>query len=121
MKTAAAKNVLAYIRNLPKETQPVIKELRSIIKKLAPNAEEGISYGIPVFKLNGKMFIYIAGYKNHTSIYPAPRRNPEFVEVLSQYKGGKGTVQFPIEKPLPLGLIKKIVKFRIRENKERLK
>jgi uncharacterized protein YdhG (YjbR/CyaY superfamily) len=117
MKTTAPKNINEYIRSLPKETQPIVKKLRSIIKKLAPAAEEGISYGIPIFKLNGRMFIYIAGYKKHTSIYPAPRRNPEFAEELSEYKGGKGTVQFPIGKPLPVRLIKRIVKFRMRENK----
>ena len=91
--------------------------MRSIIKKMAPAAEEEISYGIPVFKLNGRMFLYIAGYKNHSSIYPAPRKHPDFAEVLSAYKGGKGTVQFPNDEPLPVGLIKKIIKFRMRENK----
>jgi uncharacterized protein YdhG (YjbR/CyaY superfamily) len=114
---SAAKSIGEYIKTAPKESQKALKEMRAIIKKMAPAAEEGISYGIPVFKLNGRMFIYIAGYKNHSSIYPAPRKDPDFAEALSAYKGGKGTVQFPNDEPLPVGLVKKLVKFRMRENK----
>ena len=121
MKSSAPKSVSDYIKSLPKESQAPLKELRAIVKKLAPAAEEGISYGIPVFKLNGKMFVYIAGFKNHTSLYPAPRRSDEFKEELTAYKGGKGTIQFPLDKPLPVGLIKRIIKFRILDNKVRVK
>ena len=108
------------MKRLAKENQAPLKELRAIVKKMAPDAEEGISYGIPVFKLNGKMFVYIAGFKNHTSLYPAPRGNDAFKEELANYKGGKGTVQFPLDKPLPVGLIKRIIKFRIMDNKMRV-
>jgi uncharacterized protein YdhG (YjbR/CyaY superfamily) len=120
MKSIAPKTVSAYIKSLPKESQGPLKELRAIVKKMAPDAEEGISYGIPVFKLNGKMFVYIAGFKNHTSLYPAPRGNDDFKEDLAGYKGGKGTVQFPLDKPLPVGLIKRIIRFRIMDNKMRV-
>jgi uncharacterized protein YdhG (YjbR/CyaY superfamily) len=120
MKSSPTKTVSEYIKRLPKESQAPLKQLRAIVKKMAPDAEEGISYGIPVFKLNGKMFVYIAGFKNHTSLYPAPRGNDEFKEDLAAYKGGKGTVQFPLDKPLPVGLIKRIIKFRIMDNKVRV-
>ncbi len=81
-----------------------------------PKAEETISYGIPTFKINGRYVIYFAGYKNHVSVYPAPRDNPEFKKELAEYKGGKGTVQFPLDKPLPLDLISRMTAFRLKVN-----
>ena len=109
-------NINEYITGFPKETQKVLQQIRTTIKKIAPKAEETISYGIPTFNLNGTYLIYFAGYKNHVSIYPAPRGKDEFKEILSAYKGGKGTVQFPLDKPIPYDLITKIVKFRLKEN-----
>jgi uncharacterized protein YdhG (YjbR/CyaY superfamily) len=109
-------NFNEYITGFPKETQQVLQQIRATIKKVVPKAEEAISYGIPTFNLNGKYLIYFAGYKNHVSIYPAPRGKDEFKEILSAYKGGKGTIQFLLDKPIPYNLITKIVKFRLKEN-----
>lgn len=108
-----------YISWFPKEMQTLLQQVRNTIKKAAPGAEEKISYGIPAFNLNNRYLIYFAGFKNHVSVYPAPRQSEEFKEKLAKYKGGKGTVQFPLDKPLPLGLITQIVKFKVKENKEK--
>ena len=121
MERATPNSVNEYIAMLPKDTQKVAKQLRSIIKKAAPGTKEKISYGIPTFTLNDRYVIYFAGFKNHTSIYPAPRGHEKFKKVLSKYKGGKGTVQFPLDEPLPTGLIERIVKFKLKESKEREK
>jgi len=104
-----------YISTFPKDVQKKLESIRQTIKKSAPGAEETISYQIPAFKLNGPL-IYFAGFKNHVSLYPAPRAAAEFKKELSEYKGGKGTVQFPLDKPIPLSLIRRIVKYRIKEN-----
>jgi uncharacterized protein YdhG (YjbR/CyaY superfamily) len=110
------KDINEYIAGFPPATQEVLHHSRATIKKTVPKAEEAISYGIPVFNLNGAYLIYFAGYKNQVSIYPAPRGKDEFKEILSTYKGGKGTVQFPLDNPIPFNLITKIVKFRSKEN-----
>ena len=108
-----------YLATIPAEAIEAVHKIRQIIQKAAPKAEEGLSYGIGGFKQNGKYFIYYSGYKKHTSIYPAPREHEDFEEELSTYKGGKRTVQFPLGKPLPATLIKRIVLFRLRENEEK--
>ena len=108
-----------YIAGFPKETQKILEQIRATIRKAAPEAGETISYAIPTFTFKGRHLIYFAGYKNHISVYPAPRGNEAFKKVLSDYKGGKGTVQFPLDKLIPLDLITKIVKFRINENLEK--
>lgn len=110
------KNTDEYISDLPAETQKIMKQLRALIKKIIPKADEVISYGIPAFKMNGKAVIFFAAFKNHIGLYPAPRSNEAFKKELSAYKGGKGTVQFPLDKPLPIGLITRIVKFKAAEN-----
>lgn len=110
------KNTDEHILSFPPATQKILQQIRATIKKVAPKAEEALSYGIPVVNLNDSYLIYFAGYKDHVSIYPAPRGKDEFKKVLSAYKGGKGTVQFPLDKPIPLNLITKIVKFRIKAN-----
>ena len=115
------KDIDDYIQSFPEEVQALLQQIRAAIKKDAPGAEERISYGIPTFNLNGRYLIYFAGFKNHVSIYPAPRENESFKEKLAAYKGGKGTVQFPINKPLPLALISQIIKFKVKENKANLK
>ena len=104
-----------YISTFPKDVQKKLESIRQTIKKSAPGAEETISYQIPAFKLNDPL-IYFASFKNHVSLYPAPRAAAEFKKELSEYKGGKGTVQFPLDKPIPLSLIGRIVKYRIKEN-----
>lgn len=115
------KTVNEYIQSFPKDVQKILEQVRLAIKETAPEAEETISYKIPAFKLNGKELIYFAGWKNHISLYPKPGSNEAFTKQLSVYKGGKGTVQFPLDKSIPLSLIKRIVKFRIKENSEKIK
>jgi uncharacterized protein YdhG (YjbR/CyaY superfamily) len=112
------KSVDAYIAAFPKDVQAKLKKIRASIGKAAPKAEERISYGIPAYIQDGPV-IYFAGFANHISIYPAPRSAPEFQDALAAYKGGKGTVQFPLDEKIPFGLITRIVKFRVRGRKER--
>lgn len=118
MKRIAAKNVDEYIKAFPQPVSGMLEKLRKTIKATAPKAEEVISYGIAGYKYHG-MLIYFAGYQNHVSVYPAPRSALEFKKELAAYKGGKGTVQFPLDKPLPLDLVKRIVKFRMKTNEEK--
>lgn len=120
MLTTKPKNIGEYIAGFPIETQKLLEQIRATIKKAAPEAKETISYAIPTFKLNGNL-VHFAAFKNHIGFYPAPRGNEAFKKELSIYKGGKGTVQFPIDKKIPLNLITKIVKFRVKENLERIK
>lgn len=115
MPRTAPKTVDEYIAGFPPETQTLLQKVRQTIKKAAPKAEEKISYQIPAFTLKGGVLIYFAGFKNHISVYPAPRGYEQFKELLAGYKGGKGTVQFPLDKPIPFSLITKIVKFRAKE------
>jgi len=109
------KNIDEYIRIQTPEVQILLKQMRQTIKKAAPEAEEVISYNMPAFKYQG-MLVYFAAYKNHIGFYATPTGHSEFKEELSMYKQGKGSVQFPLTKPLPLDLITKIVKFRVTEN-----
>lgn len=104
-----------YIINFPPNVQNILQKIRQLIKDLAPKANETISYQIPTFKLNGNL-VHFAAYKNHIGFYPTPSAIKEFKKELSKYKLGKGTIQFPINQPIPYDLIKKIVKFRINEN-----
>ncbi len=119
MTTTKPNNIDEYIAGFPKETQKILEQIRVTIKKAVPGVEETISYAIPAFTLKGRYLVYFAGYKNHIGLYPAPRGNEAFKKELSVYKGGKGTVQFPLEKPMPLNLIIKIVKFRVKESLEK--
>jgi uncharacterized protein YdhG (YjbR/CyaY superfamily) len=121
IKAGKSADIDGYIAAFPKETQQKLQQVRAQIKKTAPLAEETISYGIPAFKLNGYQLVYFAGYKNHIGLYPAPVTSPLFKKELSAYKTGKGTVQFPLDQPLPLDLISRIVKFRANENIEKQK
>jgi len=105
-----------YIATFPKETQKILKEVRATIKTAAPNAEEKIGYQMPTFTLNGKNLVHFAAFKNHIGFYPTPSGISAFAEELSKYEGAKGSVQFPIDKPMPLKLIARIVKFRVAEN-----
>ena len=109
------KNIDEYIRIQTPEVQILLKQMRQTIKNAAPEAEEVISYNMPAFKYQG-MLVYFAAYKNHIGFYATPTGHSEFKEELSMYKQGKGSVQFPLTKPLPLDLITKIVKFRVTEN-----
>ncbi|MCI0550020.1 MAG: DUF1801 domain-containing protein [Anaerolineae bacterium] len=108
-----------YIGTFPKDVQKTLEELRGTIKAAAPDAKETISYQIPTFTLNGKYLIYFAGWKNHISIYPVPIGSDAFNKEISQYVAGKGTLKFPLDKPVPLKLITKIVKLKVAENRKR--
>ncbi|MEK7253585.1 MAG: DUF1801 domain-containing protein [Bacteroidota bacterium] len=111
-----------YIAGFPSETRAVLQQIRQTIIKAAPaEAVETISYGIPTFKWNGTYLVYFAGYKNHVSIHPAPVEAEEFKADFSRYKTGKGTVQFPLNQPIPFDLITRIVKHLIVENLKRAK
>lgn len=108
-----------YILAFPDEAQKLLVQLRTAIKKAAPEAEEVISYQMPAFKIHG-ILVYFAGHKNHIGFYPTSTGIAAFKEELSVYKGAKGSVQFSYNKPLPIGLITKIVKFRVKENLQKL-
>lgn len=105
----------AYISTFPKEIQKVLTLLRATIKASAPDAEETIKYGIPTFVLHGNL-VHFGGYTKHVGFYPAPSGIEAFQKALSVYKTAKGSVQFPLDTPLPLALITKIVKYRVKEN-----
>ena len=112
MRNTAA-NIDEYIQGFPDDVQKILQKIRKTIQKAAPGATEAISYQIPTFKLDGKNLIHFAGFKNHIGVYPAPREADEFKEELAAYKGGKGTVQFPLDQPIPYDLIRRIVKFKL--------
>ena len=105
-----------YIAAFPIEVQAVLNELRAVVKEAAPQAEEKISYQMPAFILNGKPLVYFAAFKKHIGFYPIPSGISTFEKELSVYETGKGSVKFPINKPMPLDLISRIVKFRVNEN-----
>ena len=109
------KDVDEYISKFPDNIQVLLKEMRATIKEAAPEAAEVISYQMPAYKYRG-MLIYFAAFKNHIGLYPRVSGIEAFKEELSVYKGAKGSVQFPLNKPLPLDLIARIVKFRVTEN-----
>ena len=104
-----------YVKGFPPEIQKKLEEIRSTVKMIAPAAEEKISYQMPTFYLNGNL-VHFAAFKNHIGFYPAPSGIDAFKDELSKYKGAKGSVQFPIDQPLPMELIRKIVEFRVEEN-----
>ncbi len=116
MKSAKPDSVDAYIADFPEGTQILLKQIRSTIKNAAPDAEEVISYSMPGYKLDG-MLVYFAAYKNHIGFYATPTGHEKFKKELSVFKTGKGSVQFPIDNPLPLKLISEIVKYRVKENR----
>ena len=110
----------SYIAGFPKGTQKLLKQLSSTIKKAAPGAKEVISYNMPAFKLNG-MLVWYAGYKNHIGFYPSSSPIRVFKNELARYKTSKGAIHFPLDKSIPIVLVRKIVKFRMKENLQRLK
>lgn len=105
-----------YIASFPTEIQVLLAQVYNTIKQNAPDATESINYAMPAFKLNGEPLVYFAGYKNHIGFYATPTGHKEFEAELAQYKQGKGSVQFPLNKPMPLTLIKRITEFRVKEN-----
>lgn len=106
-----------YIASFPEDIQAVLEKMRATIERAVPGAEEIISYNIPAFKLNGRYVIYFAGFKNHVSIYPVSADvRKKFGKKVAPYLSGKGTAKFPLDKPIPFGLITKIVKYKVKEN-----
>ena len=102
----------------PKKTQTILKKLRKLVKKQAPDAWEGIAYGMPGFKTHGKPLVYFAAYENHIGLYATPSGHTAFARELAKYKQGKGSVQFPLDEPMPYELIEQIVSFRVQQNAE---
>jgi uncharacterized protein YdhG (YjbR/CyaY superfamily) len=109
------KTIDAYIKAFPENIQIILEKMRQTIRKAAPEAIEAISYQMPAFKLNGNL-VYFAAFKNHIGFYPTPSGIESFAEELSPYAKGKGSVQFPLDKPIPYDLVEKIVLFRVKEN-----
>ena len=109
------KTIDEYIAIFPENVQSILEELRQAIKESAPEAEELISYQMPAFKLNG-ILVWFAAFKNHVGFYPKISAIEAFKEELSGHEVGKGTIRFPLNKPIPLDLVKKIVRYRVKEN-----
>lgn len=120
MLTEKPPDVDCYISDFPDEIQVMLERLRQTIRKAAPQADEVISYGMPAYKMNG-MLVWFAAHSKHIGFYPGASGIEAFKKELSAYKGAKGSVQFPLDKPLPLGLVTEIVKFRVMENLQKLK
>lgn len=112
----AIKTVDEYIMSFPGDIQMILEEIRAIVKKKAPGAAESISYGMPGYKTNKKPLVYFAAFKNHIGFYATPSGHSKFAKELSGYQQGKGSVQFPLDKPIPYDLIGRIVEFRVQEN-----
>jgi uncharacterized protein YdhG (YjbR/CyaY superfamily) len=108
-------NIDEYIAGFPKDVQLILQKIRETIKKAAPDAVEAISYQMPTFRLHGNL-VHFAGYTHHIGFYPVPSGIEKFKAELSVYKQGKGSVQFPLDQPIPYDLITRIVKFRVEEN-----
>ncbi len=104
-----------YNAEFPEDIQNILENMRKVIQKAAPEAEEVISYGMPTFKLHGNL-VHFAAYKNHIGFYPAPSGIEAFKKEISEYKNSKGAVQFPLDEPIPYDLVEKIVVFRVKEN-----
>ena len=118
MLTSKPKSIDEYISGFPEDIRKILEEVRVTIRKAAPGAEEAIRYDIPTFILNGNL-VHFAAFKNHIGFYATPSGNEAFAKELSAYKGGKGSVQFPLDQPMPLDLIRRIVEFRVGENRKK--
>ena len=113
------KSVDEYITTFPEDIQKLLDKIRKTIIEKAPEAVESIAYGMPAYKTNGKPLVYFAGFKSHIGFYATPTGHSEFANELSKYKQGKGSVQFPLDKPIPFELIGRIVEFRVNENRSK--
>ncbi|MFH0915047.1 MAG: DUF1801 domain-containing protein [bacterium] len=113
---STASSIDEYIAAFPPETQKALQEVRALIRASAPDATETISYAIPTFDLNGRHLVHFAGFENHIGFYPIPSGIEAFQEELKPYKRGKGSVRFPLSRPMPADLIRRIVEFRVEEN-----
>lgn len=109
-------NVEEYIAQFPDPVRTVLNKVRASVKKAAPHAQESVSYGMPAYRTEGKPLVYFAAFKNHIGFYATPTGHALFKDELSVYKHGKGSVQFPLNKPVPFKLIEAITKFRVKKN-----
>lgn len=107
--------VESYIRQYPEPVQDILVKIRELILTIAPEANEQLSYGMPAYKLNGQPFVYFAAYKHHIGFYATPNTHESFQSVLSKYKQGKGSVQFPLRQVIPFDIIEKMIQFRVNE------
>jgi uncharacterized protein YdhG (YjbR/CyaY superfamily) len=112
-------NVDDYIRHFPPEVQAVLKDLRRVIREGAPEADESISYHIPTYKIRMKPLVYFAGYQHHVSLYPSTEQSVAPLPGLAPYRSGRGTLKFPLDKPVPLSLVKQFVTLRLKEEQDR--
>ncbi len=110
-----------YINTFPEDVRKILTSIRQTIKETAPEAQEAIKYQMPTFTLYGGNLVHFAAFKHHIGFYPTPTGVEEFKKDLSRYKGAKGSVQFPLDQPMPLPLIRRIVKYRVKEIAERQK
>ena len=115
MKKNIATDVDSYISGYPPTVQKMLKQLRAAVRKAAPKAEESISYMMPAYKLNGPL-VYFGAYEKHIGFYPTGSGIAAFQKEIASYKSSKGAIQFPLDQPLPLALVEKIVKFKVKEN-----
>jgi uncharacterized protein YdhG (YjbR/CyaY superfamily) len=120
VKATAFQTIDDYIATFPKDVQKILKAVRVTVREAAPEATEKISYGMPTFDLHG-VLVHFAAFKNHIGLYATPTGHGKFREELAKYKTGKGSVKFPLDEKMPLELIGKIVKFRVKENLLRAK
>lgn len=118
MQNSTAKDIDDYIAGFPGEVQDMLQQIRAAIQKVVPDAQEDIKYAIPTFVLNGKNLVHFAAFKHHIGFYPTPTGIESFKKELSKYKQGKGSVQFPLDQPMPLKLITEIVTFNVARNAE---
>lgn len=110
-----AETIDGYIAAFPPEVRDILNRIRRVVRKAAPGAEEAISYAIPTFKLNGNL-VHFAAFKNHIGFYPPVHGDAKLVKAVSRYAGEKGNLQFPLDQPIPYGLIERIVKLRVKQN-----
>lgn len=111
----------AYIASVPRDVQNILEKIRQVIRKTAPEAVEAISYQIPTFKLNGENLVHFAAWKDHIGFYATPSGNAAFKKELAQYKVAKGSIQFPLDEPIPYDLVRKMVWFRVKETQVKKK
>lgn len=112
-----ATHVYGYIQSFPEDIRKILSRIRELIRNNVPEAEESMSYGMPAYKLNKKPLVYVAAFPKHIGFYATPSGHSAFATELSAYKQGKGSVQFPLNQPIPYELIRRIVMFRAEENR----
>ncbi len=113
------KSIDEYINSFPSDIKLILNEVRSTIRETAPKAVESITYKMPTYKINGKPLVYFAAFRNHIGLYATPTGNSQFSVELANYKHGKGSIQFPLNKPIPFDLIRRIVEYKLNENKSK--